>query len=370
METPAAAATTNSAPPATEPREAEPRETAPLRVPPLRIRGLEFSPPVLPAPMCGISDRAWRMLSREHGCPLVFTQMVSSEAMIRGAQKCWRLLDIDSSEDPLCAQVFGSDPEALAESARMIQDAGAAIVDLNMGCPVNKIVKSKGGSALMREPDLVRRIFAAMRKALTVPFTVKFRAGWEKYGEEAFAIARIAEEEGLDAICIHARTREQKFKGRADWSILKEVKARCSLPLIGNGDVDSADAAERMIRETGVDAVMVGRAAMGNPWVFAEIAARLSGQPAPPPPTVEERLDTVARHARIMVERRGEYGLVEFRKHAVCYLRGFHAAKPLKKRLLDVKDLDEYLRELENAKEQWAEWEASAPDAAEAATSA
>ena len=334
-----------------------------IPVAPLRIGAMEFAPPVLPAPMCGISDRPWRLLSREHGCPVVTTQMVSSEAMVRGAEKCWRLLDLDPAEQPVIAQVFGADPDVLADSARRIQDAGATIIDLNMGCPANKIVSSNGGSALMRQPELVQRIFAAMRKALTVPFTVKFRAGWEKYGEEAFTVARLAQQEGLDAICIHARTREQKFKGRADWSILKEIKGLVSIPVIGNGDVDSADGAERMIAETGVDGVMVGRAAMGNPWLFAEIAARLSGRPAPPPPTVEERLDTVARHAALMVERHGPHGLIEFRKHAVCYLRGFHAAKPLKKRLLDVKDLDEYLRELDNAKVMWAEWEASAPAA-------
>ncbi|MBI5154117.1 tRNA dihydrouridine synthase DusB, partial [Candidatus Poribacteria bacterium] len=314
---------------------------------PLRIRELEFWPPVLPAPMCGISDRAWRVLSREQGCPLVYTQMVSSEAMIRGAVKCWRLLDLDPSEAPVCVQLFGADPRTLAATAHMVEERGATIVDLNMGCPADKIVASKGGSALMREPDLVRRIFAAMRAALTVPFTVKFRAGWGKYGEEAFTIAKVAEDEGLDAICIHARTREQKFSGHADWSILRDVKQQVRIPLIGNGDIRSADDAERMIRQTGVDGIMIGRGGMGNPWLFGQVCARLRGLPEPPEPTVEERLATVARHARIMVERKGEHGLVEFRKHAVQYLRGFHEARALKTRLLNITNLDEYLRELE-----------------------
>ncbi|MDK2972478.1 MAG: tRNA-dihydrouridine synthase [Candidatus Sumerlaeota bacterium] len=331
---------------------------APFSVPPLRIRGLEFWPPVLPAPMCGISDYAWRLLSREQGCPIVATQMVSSEAMIRGADKCWRLLDMERAEQPIIAQLFGADPETLAHCARQLADAGATIVDLNMGCPANKIVRSKGGSALMREPDLVRRIFQAVRRELhDVPFTVKFRAGWEKYGEEALAMARMAEEEGLDAICIHGRTREQKFKGEADWSILAAVRHEVSLPLIGNGDVKTADDAERMIRETGVNGVMIGRAAMGNPWVFGAVAARLSGKPAPPPPRIEERLDTVARHAAIMVERKGPHGIVEFRKHLVQYLRGFPSARKLKKRLLDVTDIDEYLRILREAKDVGGYWE-------------
>ncbi len=329
-------------------------------LPPLRIRDLEFSPPVLPAPMCGISDRAWRTLSREQGCPLVFTQMVSSEAMVRGRDRCWDLLDMDTSEQPICAQLFGSDPETLAACAKRIQDAGATIVDLNMGCPVNKVVKSMGGSALMKEPELVRRILRAMRAALDVPFTVKFRAGFEKYGEEAIAISRIAEEEGLDAICIHGRTREQKFKGNADWSVLRVVKDIVSIPVIGNGDVKSADDAMRMIRETGVDGVMIGRAGMGNPWLFGQVCARLSGLPDPEPPTVEERLDTMARHARIMVDRKGDRGLVEFRKHLVQYLRGFRCAKVLKTKLMGVTDAEVYFREIDDMKRHIADLEAEA----------
>lgn len=320
--------------------------------PPLRIRDLEFSPPVLPAPMCGISDRPWRTLTREHGCPMVTTQMVSSEAMIRGRDKCWDLLDMDATETPVQAQLFGADPEALATSARQLQDAGATIVDLNMGCPVNKVVASKGGSALMREPDLVREIFKAMRAALTVPFTVKFRAGWDKYGDEAITIAKLAEEEGLDAICIHGRTREQGFDGRADWTILKIVKQMVRIPVIGNGDVRSADDAVRMILETGVDGVMIGRAGMGNPWLFGQVAARLACLPEPPPPAIADRLEVVARHATLMVERKGAHGLVEFRKHAVQYLRGFKDAKALKARLLNVTDIDEYRRQLKQAAEE------------------
>lgn len=340
----------------------------PRAVAPLRIRDLVVDPPVLPAPMCGISDYAWRLLSREQGCPLVFTQMASSEAMVRGAEKCWRLLDMERHEQPICAQLFGAEPENLAQCARMLADAGATIVDLNMGCPANKIVNSRGGSALMREPGLVRAIFRAMRAAIPeVPFTVKFRAGWDKYGEEALAIAHIAEEEGLDAICIHGRTREQKFKGRADWSILRVVKERVSIPVIGNGDVKTADDAERMIRETGVDGVMVGRAAMGNPWVFGQIIARLKGLPDPPPPSVEERLDTVLRHAMIMVERKGDHGLIEFRKHAVQYVRGFHCAKRLKTRLLNVTDPAEFRREVEETRTHIMEWEAEALSEREAA---
>lgn len=296
--------------------------------------------------MCGISDRPWRLLAREQGCQLVYTQMVSCEAMTRsGRDKSWRILDMAVEEGPVCAQLFGCEPEALATSARDLERAGAAIVDLNMGCPVDKVVKANGGSALMRQPELVKRIFSAMRKALKVPFTVKFRAGWEKYGEEAFTIARLAQEEGLDAIAIHARTREQKFKGHADWTILGALKKELRIPVIGNGDVNSADAAEKIVREQGVDGIMVGRGAMGNPWVLGRMAARLRGEPDPPDPTIDERLDTVLRHAEMMCLRKGEErGLIEFRKHVVQYLRAFPYARDVKTKLLDAATMEGYRR--------------------------
>ena len=198
------------------------------------------------------------------------------------------------------------------------------------------------------------------------------RTGWCAEVRNAPALALAAESAGIRMLTVHGRTREQKFSGRADWSILKAVKERISIPVIGNGDIKCADDAERMIRETGVDGVMIGRAGMGNPWLFGQVCARLAGRPAPPEPTVEERLDTVARHATIMVQRKGPFGLVEFRKHAVQYLRGFHSAKQLKGRLLNLRDLDEYLREIDAAKAEIhaMEAEALALEAAAAGTEA
>lgn len=321
-----------------------PTTPAPGAVPPLRIGPHTFWPPVLPAPMCGISDRPWRLLAREQGCPLVYTQMVSCEAMTRAGQdKSWSILDMFVEDGPVCAQVFGGDPENLAETARRLQDAGATIVDLNMGCPVNKVIKANGGSALMTQPDLVRRIFRSMRAALTVPFTVKFRAGWEKYGEEAFDIACIAEEEGLDAIAVHARTRKQGFKGVADWTIIRALKERVRLPVIGNGDVKTPEDAVRMVRDFGADGIMVGRGAMGNPWLLGAIGAALRGESAPPEPTVDERLDTMLRHADMMALRKGEdLGLREFRKHVVCYMKAFPHARELKTRLMQCHTVADY----------------------------
>lgn len=340
-------------------------------VKPLVIGPHTFWPPVLPAPMCGISDRPWRQFAREKGCPLVYTQMVSCEAMMRtGREKSWKILDMFLEPGPVCAQVFGCDPAHLAATARLLQEAGATIVDLNMGCPVNKIVKSNGGSALMTQPDLVRRIFGRMREALTVPFTVKFRAGWEKFGEEAHIIARIAEEEGLDAIAVHARTREQGYKGHADWSIIKALKETVKIPVIGNGDVRSADDAVRLVRDFGADAVMIGRGCMGNPWIFEQIVARFKGDPDPPEPTPDERLDTVLRHAELMVLRKGEDGgLREFRKHVVTYIKHFPSAKLVKSRLLAATTLQEYYQVIDEGRAAIAEHAAHAAQASEASYS-
>ncbi len=331
-----------------------PREELREPVRPLEIGPYRFDPPVLPAPMCGISDRPWRILAREQGCPLVYTQMVSCEAMMRsGQEKSWKILDMFLEPAPVCAQVFGADPDHLAETARMLQDAGATIVDLNMGCPVNKVVKSNGGSALMTQPDLYREVFRRMRAALKIPFTVKFRAGWEKWGGEAFDVARAAEEEGLDAIAIHCRTRKQAYEGKANWTILQELRDFIKLPIIGNGDIRSANDAVRMVRDFGTDGIMIGRGCMGNPWIFRDIIARFRGEPDPPPPTADEKLDMVLRHAEMMVMRKGEdLGLREFRKHVVQYMKGFPHARELKTALMQCLTLEDYRATIERGREQ------------------
>ena len=289
--------------------------------------------------MCGISDRAWRILAREQGCSFVFTQMVSSEALLHEHQKSWRLLDLEGEEGPVGVQLFGCKPQDLGVAARMLQDAGAALVDLNIGCPARKIVKVRGGSALLREPEVVREILHEMRAALSIPLTIKIRAGWEQYGPEAFLITEIAEGEGVDAITIHARTRAQGFKGQADWSIIAELKRRTRLPVIGNGDIRSGADGVRMMRETGCDGVMVGRGIIGNPWLIGDLcrsirhtdlaagaetgteaggADQAPGQPAAPAadqtapqtdglaaPSLPERIEMMRRHARLMARTPG-----------------------------------------------------------------
>lgn len=311
--------------------------TSPTSIPPLRIRDLVIDPPILPAPMCGISDRAWRLLAREQGCRLTYTQMASCDALNHGDRKTWDILDVggEGAEGPVAIQLLGHTADSLAAAARLLEQAGAALVDLNMGCPARKVVASMGGSALLREPGRVRDILRAMRAAVHGPLTIKVRAGWDKYGEDAFVIGTIAEEEGVDAVAIHARTREQAYKGRADWSIIRSLKEQIHIPVIGNGDISEPEHVLQMIRETGCDGVMIGRGILGNPWLLGRAIALLRGEPVPPPPTAGERIEMMRRHARLMVERRGEgRGLTEFRKHAVQYLKGLPGSHIVKTALM------------------------------------
>ncbi len=326
-----------------------------IPAPNLQIGGLDAGAPVVPAPLCGISDRAWRILAREQGCTLTCTQMVSCEAVVYDDPKTWGLLDIEgeAAEGLVAVQLLGHRPETLAEAARRLEAKGAALVDLNMGCPARKVVNSSGGSALLRQPEQVRAILRAMRAAIRIPLTVKIRAGWSESGREAFEIARIAEGEGVDAVILHARTREQAYKGRADWSLIAALREQLRVPVIGNGDVFCADDAERMRRETNCAAVMIGRGAMGNPWLLGACVARLRGEPDPPAPLLAERIAMMRRHARLMAARRGEgRGVIEFRKHAVAYLRGLRGSHVVKCALMKTHTLAELETCLDSALER------------------
>lgn len=325
-------------------------------------RELLRAQPVLPAPMCGISDHAYRAMCREYGGPLAFTQMVASEAISRGDRKSLGVLDLHGPEPNTAMQLFGCDPERLAESARVVQELGAVVVDLNMGCPARKVTGSNGGSALLKDLDRVRAIFRAMRAVVRVPFTAKMRWDWDGADAAALNVARIAEEEGLDGLCLHARTREQGYSGRADWARIAEMKRATSLPVIGNGDIRCGADAVAMMRETGCDAVMLGRGIIGSPWVLrdcmrAVAAWRAGGRgavlsdgdeaPGDLEPSWDERRDIMMRHATRMVECKGARGMVEFRKHAAAYMRGVRGVKRLRQgvmKLQTLADLEEALR--------------------------
>lgn len=310
----------------------------------------------MPAPMCGISDYAFRTVCRDHGGPMAFTQMVAAEGMAREHKKTLSILDLPGDEPIIGMQVFGCDPVKLADAAHKLEDLGATVVDLNMGCPARKVTGSMGGSALLREPALVAKIFHAMRAAVTVPLTVKMRWDWDDGEGAALAVARMAEAEGLDGLCLHARTREEGYSGEADWERIKELKESVSLPVVGNGDVRSPEDAVEMMRMTGCDGVMIGRAAMGGPWLLgaalAAVRREIQGHaveelPGADPDWESRRL-VMLRHARLMVERKGPKGLIEFRKHAAAYMRGVRGAKRLRKEMMGITDVASLERALLN----------------------
>lgn len=327
-----------------------------------RWREMLEAQPLLPSPMCGISDHPFRQMCRERGGPLAYTQMVAAHGMVRRDPKTISILDLQGEEPLLGMQLFGNDPALLGESAAILEELGADVVDLNMGCPARKVTAGCGGSALLREPELCRQIFKAMRAALTVPFTVKMRWDWDDDGGRSIDIARMAEDEGADGVCLHARTRKEAYSGEADWSRIARLKQAVSIPVVGNGDVRAPEDARRMMHETGCDGVMIGRAAIGNPWLMggalraAADYLRFGGDHEPEetyPGSAadwEERRTAMLRHAGYMAASRGErHGVVLFRKHASAYMRGIRGVKQIRPRLMQVDnlaDLESVLNEL------------------------
>lgn len=288
----------------------------------MKIGPLTIENPIVSAPMAGISDKAFRILAREMGCGLVWTEMISDQALVFGNRKTAQLLDIDG-EHPVCVQLFGSRPETLVRAAEMAVDRGADLIDLNMGCPTPKIVKNGGGAALMKDPAAAARILAAVAEAVSVPVTVKIRRGWDENHPDAVPFARRAEAAGAAAVTVHPRFRAEFFGGRADWSVIRSVKEAVSIPVIGNGDVWCGADAARMLAETNCDGVMIGRAARGNPWVYRNAAHFLRTGVELPPPAIEERVDMALRHFDLLIRFKGaEQAVLEMRKHAAWYTRG------------------------------------------------
>lgn len=289
----------------------------------LTIGNVTLDNPVILAPMAGVTDLPFRLLSREMGAALVCMEMVSAKAIYYNNKNTEELLKVHPGELPASLQLFGSDPEILAAMAARIEERPYSFIDLNMGCPVPKVVNNGEGSALMKNPKLVETILTAMVKAVKKPVTVKIRKGFDDAHVNAVEIAKIAEACGVQAVAVHGRTREQYYSGTADWDIIRQVKQAVKIPVIGNGDVDSPEKAKKLLEETGCDGVMIGRGAQGNPWIFRETVHFLETGETLPPPTNEEKRSLILRHAAMELECKGENIAVrEMRRHLSWYSFG------------------------------------------------
>jgi nifR3 family TIM-barrel protein len=292
--------------------------------------------------MAGVTDMPFRVLCKEQGCGLVYTEMVSAKGMHYNDMKSTQLTLLDEKEKPGAVQIFGSEPEIMAEVAAKLDKSDASIIDINMGCPAPKITKNGEGSALMKKPELVARIVRAVSAATEKPVTVKIRKGWDDATINAVQIAQIAEENGASAVAVHGRTREQYYSGKADWDIIKQVKQAVSIPVIGNGDVVGPKEAKRLFEETGCDAIMIGRGAQGNPWIFNQINNYLEEGVIIPLPTAQQKIATIIRHMNMLIEHKGERtGILEMRSHIAWYIKGLRDATYTKQKIFTLTDKEE-----------------------------
>ena len=271
----------------------------------MNIGPLILDNPLVMGPMAGITDLPWRRIARAAGCALVCSEMISANGLCHGSPRTRGMLASRADEKPLSIQIFGSDPALMARAASMAADAGADVLDINFGCAVRKIVKTGAGVALMRDPGRAREVLAAVREAVDIPLTIKLRSGWDTSGRQAQEIAAIAEECAVDGLTVHPRSAGQGFSGSADWSVIRRIKETVGIPVIGNGDVRTADDALRMLEETGCDGVMIARGAVGNPWIFSRILAVLDGRP-PEAVRLEDRFDLMSAYADACVQHYGE----------------------------------------------------------------
>lgn len=292
-------------------------------------------------PMAGVSDLPFRHLCKEMGASLLVTEMVSAKAIYFKNKNTEPLMKIDKDEHPIALQLFGSDPDIIAEMAASIEDRDFDIFDFNMGCPVPKIVNNGEGSALMKNPKLVEEILSKLVKSVKKPVTLKIRRGFNEDNINAVEIAKIAESAGVSAVAVHGRTREQYYSGKADWNIIRDVKSALSIPVIGNGDVVDGESAKRMYEYTGCDGIMIARAARGNPWIFREIRAYLNGE-TPVKPTAKEIVEMILRHCRLQMEYDDEIMAVrKMRKHVAWYTHGMKGSSALRDKVNHVEKYDE-----------------------------
>lgn len=309
----------------------------------IKIGNVEINNNVFLAPMAGITDVPYRSICKEFGAGLTYSEMISAKGMHYNDEKTKLLMKKAENETPFAVQIFGSDADILAKVAEEISDS-ADIIDMNMGCPAPKVVKNGDGSKLMLSPDLIDEITKKVVEKANVPVTIKIRKGWDKEHVNAVQIAKIAEKNGVSAITVHGRTREEFYSGKADWDIIKEVKDSVSIPVIGNGDITGIEAANEIFEKTNCDAIMIGRASLGNPWIFEEI---ISGQKVNK--TCEDVKKMIEKHLEMLIKEKGEYTAIrEMRKHIAWYIKGFANAAEIRKRVNEIDELEELKNMIQN----------------------
>ncbi len=294
------------------------------------------------APMAGVADRAFRELCTDFGASYTVTEMVSSKGLEYKSEKTEQLMQISDKERPCGVQLFGNDPKTMALAAEKALEYAPDFIDINMGCPAPKVSGNGCGSALMKNPTLCGEIVKAVSSAVEIPVTVKIRKGWDENSVNAVEVAKICEANGAAAVAVHGRTRSQQYQPPVDWNIIKQVKNAVKIPVIGNGDVISAEDAQRMYEQTGCDFVMIGRGALGNPWIFLQIDSWFENEKQIPNPTIEQRLSVMLRHIKLVCDYKGEeIAIREARKHVGWYLKGFHGASTFRKRACSLKTFAE-----------------------------